>query len=107
MTKLEELASRITQGKWTKEYDNDTGPSDESFAQWFVAGPAQVHYDNRDEERAKADSDAIILVPQLLQCAILLRELRRLRVRERLSMLDIEKEYWDKAKSLLAEIERE
>ena len=36
-----EMASKATEGPWEEGYDNDTGKNDDSFWEWWEAGPAR------------------------------------------------------------------
>lgn len=51
---------------WAMHYDNDVGADDESFTQWFDAGPARIYFNQRHESVAKANAVLVITVPKLL-----------------------------------------
>lgn len=57
--------SKHTPGPWVIEYENDTGPSDEYFAEWLNVGPAQIHGDVYSEQ-VKADAALVAAAPDLL-----------------------------------------
>jgi hypothetical protein len=56
------------EGPWTIEYDNDVGPNDESFVEWFDVGPARLMFDTRmgEREQARRIARLIAAAPDLL-----------------------------------------
>lgn len=53
----------LTPGPWTYEYDNDTGPDDDWFVEWY--GMPGVFKADREE-----DARLIAAAPELLEVAI-------------------------------------
>lgn len=62
-----------TQGEWEVEYDNDTGPADDGFWEWYNVGPARVPGENFGQD-ARFIELAHNLVPVLLEERERLRE---------------------------------
>jgi len=62
-----QILPKHTPGPWTIERENDTGPNDEGFWEWFQVGPARVDIPDRESEmRALADALLIAAAPDLL-----------------------------------------
>jgi len=71
------MSSKHTPGPWKICYDNDTGPNDGCFRQWWQVGPAQVNIGS-DHEEAEANARLIAAAPELLDaCRALLCMLDR------------------------------
>lgn len=54
LERLLELASKRTPGEWVKNHENDTGKNDDSFWEWWEAGPARC-------EGVKGEADATFI----------------------------------------------
>lgn len=52
LERLLELAEKRTPGEWVKDYDNDTGKNDDSFWEWWEAGPARCEGVKGEEDAA-------------------------------------------------------
>lgn len=77
-----------TPGPWVISYDNDTGPSDEGFWEWYQVGPVQVHTrapwqwqspDRRWKADNQSESDADFVSAARTDLPKLLDELERAR----------------------------
>lgn len=51
--------------KWTIEYDNDTGPGDDSFSQWWTVTDGERRFDCRDAGDATWLCETLNAVPTL------------------------------------------
>lgn len=59
---------------WTKEYDNDTGPDDESFWEWIQVGPAKVSLPRHNlKAREQAEEDAELIFAAVNSHELLVR----------------------------------
>lgn len=77
LDELERLAEAATPGPWTAEYDNDVGPNDEGFWEFYSirAIRAQFHGEESDARFVAACDPSTILA--------LVREVRELREKVR------------------------
>ncbi len=52
----------MSDAPWTIEYENDTGPDDEGFLEWYQVGPARIDIPAHDEEGRKRAKEAARLI---------------------------------------------
>jgi hypothetical protein len=67
------MMAEPTPGPWTIELDNDTGPNDEGFWEWYQVGPARVDihrkWGEEKDEEAEANAHLIAAALDLLDAA--------------------------------------
>ncbi|HEY3493311.1 MAG TPA: hypothetical protein VGK73_01440 [Polyangiaceae bacterium] len=77
LEELERLHKEATPEGWDAVIEeNDVGPDDEGYWEWFDVGPAQIHYSHHNPyERELAQTDALLIskmhgkLPALLESA--------------------------------------
>lgn len=52
---------------WTVGYDNDTGPNDNGFWEWYQVGPCRIDIprDKEGADQARADAHLVAAAPDL------------------------------------------